>query len=708
MRISGFITLVLLLSANLLYSQTPKFDYPDTPKGDVVQDYHGTEVADPYRWLEDAESEKVINWVEAQNEVTFNYLHSGPKYDQINDQLTELWNYPKYSAPSKKGAYYFFSKNDGLQNQSVIYYQESLDAEPKVLFNPNKWSETGTVALSGMSISEDGKLAAYAKSESGSDRQTYYIREVNTGKDYEEAIKWCKFTNVAWKHDNSGFYYNRFPKPGTVPKEDENNYNKVYYHKLGTPQSQDRLIYEDPNDKLLGFSPVITDDGKYLVLYVWKGTDPNNRIYYRKVESDGPFVKLLNKADASYSLVHNEGSVLYFKTNLDAPRSRLIAIDVQNPQPDHWKEIISQAENVLSFVKVVNQQFVTAYLKDAHHILKVYDMDGSLDRRIELPTLGTVAGLSGEPKDKEMFVTFTSFTFPSTIYYYDFETNEMEVFHESEIDFNAADYVTKQVFYKSKDGTRVPMFITHKKGMELNGNNPTMLYGYGGFDVSLTPYFSISRLIWLQNGGIYALANLRGGGEYGREWHKAGMLENKQNVFDDFIAAGEWLIDEKYTSQEKLAINGGSNGGLLVAACMLQRPELFGAVVSQVPVIDMLRYHKFTVGRYWIPEYGNAEQNPEHFNFLYKYSPLHNVEPETAYPPTLVTTADTDDRVAPLHGKKFVAALQNTYDGPNPILLRVETKAGHGAGKPTTKRIQEISDIYTFLFKTFDMDLQEK
>ncbi len=703
MRMIHFISILIIIVLFIAW-QNKQWQYPETKKVDVVDDYHGTKVADPYRWLEDADSEETIQWVEAQNELTFGYLHAGKTYENIKKRLTDLWNYPKYSAPSKKGDRYFFSKNDGLQNQSVVYMQESLDGEPQVLFDPNQWSEEGTVALSGMKLSEDGRLVAYAKSKSGSDRQTYYIRNVGSGKEYDEAIRWCKFTGIAWKHDNSGFFYNRFPEPGTVAKEDRNNFNKVYWHRAGTSQSEDSLIYEDPDNKVLTFHPIISDDGAYLLLYVSEGTDPNNRIYYRPVDSNKPFVKILNKADANYSPIYNEGSLFYFKTNLDAPRGRIIAIDLEKPGREHWKTIIPQQEDVLDYVKVVNNHFVTAYMKDAHHQLSVYNLKGDLVNTIDLPTIGSVQGLSGNPEDSDMFITFASFTYPPTIYHYDFDNNAMEIFRESEIDFDPDQYVSKQIFYRSKDGTRVPMFITHKKGLKPEGDNPTLLYGYGGFNVSLTPYFSISRLIWLEQGGVFALANIRGGDEYGEAWHKAGMLDNKQNVFDDFIAAGEWLIENDYTRPEQLAINGGSNGGLLVAACMLQQPELFGAVVCQVPVIDMLRYHKFTVGRYWAPEYGNAEKNPEHFEFLYAYSPLHNVESGKDYPPTLITTADTDDRVAPLHAKKFAATLQEKYKGDNPIFLRVETKAGHGAGKPTTKVINEVSDIYTFLFKTFGIN----
>ena len=681
-----------------------RLDYPVAKKADVVDDYHGTKVADPYRWLEDADAEDTRAWVEAENKITFDFIRSSPAYEKTKQRLTRLWNYEKYSAPFKKGSRYFFSKNDGLQNQSVFYMQHSLDAEPVVVIDPNLFSKDGTVALSGLALSEDGSLLAYGISRSGSDRQEYHIRRVDDGKKFDEVIRWCKFAGIAWKHDNSGFFYNRFPEPGTVAKEDENKFNRVYWHKLGTPQAQDKPVYKDDNNKELGFWPFITEDGKYLLLHVYTGTDPRNMIYYRKVNSKRPFTKLIDKLEAEYSFIYNDGPVFYFKTNLDAPKGRIIAVDIRKPAHKQWQEIIPENDDVLDFVSVIDHKLVTAYMHDVHHLLKVFDFKGKSLGEIKLPAIGTVGSLSGKSDESEMFITFTSFLYPTTIFRYDFKDGKMQVFRQPEIDFNPDDYVTKQVFCRSKDGTRIPIFITCKKDLKMNGSNPTLLYGYGGFNISIKPRFSVSRLFWMENGGVYAVANLRGGSEYGEEWHKAGMLANKQNVFDDFISAAEWLIENNYTNNKKLAINGGSNGGLLTAACMLQRPDLFGAVVSQVPVIDMLRYHKFTVGHFWIPEYGNAEANAEDFKFLYAYSPLHNVKENVEYPPTLVTTADTDDRVAPLHAKKFVATLQEKYKGSNPILLRVETKAGHGAGKPTSKRIEEAADIYTFLFKVFGMD----
>jgi prolyl oligopeptidase len=677
--------------------------YPPARKGPVVDIYHGVNVPDPYRWLEDPDSKETQKWVAQQNRLTRDFLADDTPREKIKARLTKLWDYPKYSAPWRRASRYFFWKNDGLQNQSVLYVQQTLKHDPKTVINPNLLSPDGTVAVTSTAVSEDATLLAYALSKSGSDEQQIKIRNIDSAADYDETIDYCKFTSVAWKHDGSGFFYDRFPEPNSVPPEDRNNYNRVYWHKLGTPQSQDPLIYERPDDKELSFASLITDDGEFLILYVYRGTDVKNRIYYRPVNSSAPFVKLLDKADARYDFIGNNDSLFYFNTDLDAPRGKIIAIDVNNPAPKNWCQILSQQDDPIDYVGFINNNFVVAYLHDVHHQLKIYDTSGNLVRQIPLPTLGTVSGLSGKQDHTEMFFSFTSFLFPSTSYRYDFITDRLTVVHEPEIDFDPSPYETRQVFYHSKDGTRVPMFITHKKGLTLDANNPTLLYGYGGFAITLKPSFSVSRLIWLEQGGVYALANLRGGAEYGEDWHKAGMLDKKQNVFDDFIAAAQWLIDNKYTSTEKLAIMGGSNGGLLTAACMLQRPDLFGAIVCRVPVTDMLRYHKFTVGRYWIPEYGNAEADPNIFKYLYAYSPLHNVKAGAEYPTILVTSADTDDRVVPAHAKKFVATLQEKAAHKNPILLRVETKAGHGAGKPTTKRIEELADVYAFLFKTLSI-----
>ena len=676
---------------------------PLARRDDTVDNYHGTLVADPYRWLEDPTAADTLEWVEAQNAITENYLAKIPARTALRDRMTALWDYPKYSVPSHKGKYYFYSKNDGLQNQSVLYHQESLQGESNLVIDPNTLSEDGTTALVTQSFSKDGTLLVYGLSAHGSDLQELHIRQVESGVEYAEVIQWGRFPSVAWKRDKSGFFYNRLPEPGSVPPEDQSNYSQVYWHTLDTPQSEDKLVYERPDFKELSFSPFMSDDEEYLMLYVWNGTDPKNRFYYRKVESDGPFMRLLDDADASFNFIGNDGPIFYFQTTLDAPRKRIIAIDSEHPQRANWREVVPQQDNAIEFALMVNHQFVITYLHNAHHEIKICGIDGRYERDIPLPAPGSIVEVAGEYDQTELFFSFTSFLHPSIIYRYDFTDGALTLYHAPELDFDAGGYETKQVFYSSKDGTRIPMFLTHKKGLKLDCSNPTLLYGYGGFDISLTPSFSVPAFVWLEHGGVYAVANLRGGGEYGEAWHLAGTLERKQNVFDDFSAAAEWLIANKYTRSSRLAIQGGSNGGLLVATCMVQRPDLFGAVICQVPVIDMLRYHKFTVGRYWVSDYGNAEASPEHFKFMYAYSPLHNVKAGVAYPATLILAADTDDRVVPAHAKKFAATLQAVHAGDNPILLHIEMKAGHGLGKPTTKLIEERSDICAFLFERFGM-----
>jgi len=677
--------------------------YPETRRDAVVDNYHGVDVADPYRWLEDTDAPETQAWVDRQNEVTREFLTAIPARQRIEGRLETLMDYPRYSAPGKHGDRYFFWKNDGLQNQSVLYVQETLEAEPKVVINPNQLSEDGTVAVNTTAISWDGKLLAYGLSRSGSDEQEVRVRDVDSGKDYDEALQWCRFTTIAWKHDGSGFYYTRFPDPNTVAPEDRMNYNRLYWHAVGTPQSDDILVYERPDNKELGAAPIVTEDGKYLVVYVYHGTDPRNRVYYRPIDSNEPFTAIIDKAEARYDFIGNQGSTFYFMTDHETPRGRIIAVDLDRPGRESWKTLVPQSDAVIDFAALINHQFVIAYMGDVHHEIAVHNLNGRLVREIALPTLGTVSGLSGQEDDSEFFFTFTSFLYPSTSFRCDLTNGKLTVVHKPEIDFDTSKYETKQIFFYSKDGARVPMYITCRKGLRRNGRNPTLLYGYGGFNINIKPRFSTSVLAWLEAGGVYAQANMRGGSEYGEAWHQAGMLDRKQNVFNDFIAAAEWLIAHKYTRPEKLAIRGGSNGGLLVAACMLQRPDLYGAVICQVPVIDMLRYHKFTVGRYWVPEYGNAEASKEEFDYLYAYSPLHNVEDGVEYPATLITSADTDDRVVPSHAKKFAATLQEKHAGTNPILLRVETKAGHGGGKPVSKRIAEQADIYAFLIRTLDM-----
>ena len=683
--------------------------YPPSRKVDQVDDYNGVQVPDAYRWLEDPDSDETKAWVEAQNSVAFGYLGEIPAREKIKQRLTQLWDYEKFGIPFKEGDRYFYFKNDGLQNQSVLYTLTSLDAEPRVLLDPNTLSEDGTVALSGIAISQDGELMAYGLSTSGSDWQEWKVRDVETGVDLrDDHLKWIKFSGASWNHDNQGFFYSRYDEPIEKTKlEDVNYFQKLFYHHLGKPQSEDVLIYERSDQKEWGFNGGVTEDGRYLIVSVWRGTDPKNLLFYRDLTNpDAQVVELISEFQASYSFIDNDGSVFWFRTDLDAPRGRLIAIDTRNPAPDQWKEIIPQADETLEGVGLLNNQFVADYLKDAHTQIKIFDLNGCFIREVALPEIGSAGGFGGKREDTETFYSFTSFTTPATIYRYDMVSGESTVFRQPQVDFNPGDYETQQVFYSSKDGTQVPMFITHKKGIHLDGNNPTYLYAYGGFNISLTPSFSVGSLVWMEMGGIYAVPNLRGGGEYGEEWHQAGTKLNKQNVFDDFIAAGEWLIANGYTSPVKLAIGGGSNGGLLVGACMTQRPDLFGAALPAVGVMDMLRFHKFTIGWAWTSDYGSPD-NPEEFKALYAYSPLHNLKPGTSYPATMITTADHDDRVVPAHSFKFAAALQAAHTGSAPVVIRIETKAGHGAGKPTTKIIEEAADKWAFLVRTLNMTSNE-
>ncbi|NJM71531.1 MAG: S9 family peptidase [Scytonema sp. RU_4_4] len=679
-------------------------NYPPSPKNNQVDNYHGTLVADPYRPLENPDSVETKAWIEAQNKVTFGYLQEIPAREKIKQRLTKLWDYEKYSVPFKEGNRYFYFKNNGLQNQSVLYTLKTLDAEPKVLLDPNTLSEDGTVALSGTVISEDGNFLAYGLSTAGSDWQEWKVRDIETGIDLKDQLKWIKFSGASWTNDSKGFFYSRYDEPNEKTKlEDVNYYQKLYYHKLGTPQSEDLLIYNRLDQKEWGFDGGVTEDGRYLIISVWKGTDPRNLVFYKDLTNPkAEVVELIQEFESSFSFIDNDGSIFYFRTDSDAPKGRLIAIDTKNPAQKNWREIIPQATETLEGVSTINNQFVTDYLQDAHSQIKIFDLNGKFIREVKLPGLGSAGGFKGKRNDTETFYSFTSFTTPGTIYRYDMVSGKSTIFRKPKVAFHPDDYETKQIFYQSKDGTKVPMFISHKKGMKLDGNNPTLLSGYGGFNISITPNFSVGSLVWMEMGGVYAMANLRGGGEYGEEWHQAGMKSKKQNVFDDFIAAAEWLIANGYTKSAKLAIAGGSNGGLLVGACITQRPDLFGAALPSVGVMDMLRFHKFTIGWAWTSEYGSPD-NQQDFKTLYAYSPLHKLKPGTAYPATMITTADHDDRVVPAHSFKFAAALQAAHNGDAPVLIRIETKAGHGAGKPTTKMIEEIADKWAFLVRTLDM-----
>lgn len=666
-------------------------------KDPIVDDFHGTKVADPYRWLEESTSKDTLKWVEERKrEVDEYFSHSNTAHED-RERLEELWDYPKLGVPRKVKNRLFYMKNDGLQNQSVLYVKEE-DQQEEVLIDPNLFSDDGTVAMTNYAISDDGNWIAYALSKHGSDWQEIFIRNVTTKEDQEDHIKHVKFTNIAWAPDHSGFFYSRFPDPDTVSKEDEGNYSKVYFHNLGTSQEKDILIYEQPENKELMFSPMISEDKKFLILHVSHGTAPENQVYIQRLKPETEVIKLLDQEDARYSYVANDGDHFYFQTNKNAPNGKLIQINLQQPEPKHWQDLIPETSDVLQSVTYINGKFITVYLHHAHHQIQIYDQSNTLKHTIELPVIGSVAGLTKNRDENEIYFGFTSFIHPPTIYHFTLDTYELTTFAETKTSLQPESFDVQQVFYPSKDGTKIPMFIIHKKDLPLKEEHPAILYGYGGFNISQTPSYSPARIRWLEKGGIFAIANLRGGGEYGAKWHEAGMLENKQNVFDDFIAAGEWLIKEKYTNRNKLAIMGGSNGGLLVAACMVQRPDLFGAVICQVPVIDMLRYHKFTIGHYWIPEYGNPERK-EHFPFLYAYSPLHNIKEGEKYPPILLATAESDDRVVPAHAKKFAATLKEKASKQSKVLLRLEAKAGHGLGKPTTKVIEEWVDYFTFLDK---------
>lgn len=669
--------------------------YPDSKKETVYDSYFGTKVADPYRWLEDDTSPATEAWVNAQNRVTDDYLSQIPFRSAIKDRLTQIWDYPKYGSPFKEGDYYFFFKNSGLQNQSVLYRQQGLGGEPEVFLDPNAFSTDGTVALGTISFSTDSRYMAYSTSASGSDWVDIYVVEVATKKVLSDRVGWVKFSSAVWKGD--GFFYSRYDEP-VKGKEfsNANEFQKVYYHKLGDPQAADVLVYQDQDHPKRYFSPQVTEDERCLFIYSSEGTH-GTEVYWKDLSKGDDFKLLFPGFEHDYSIVDNEGDKLIVVTNNGAPNFKAVLVDPNNPQEQSWQPFIPQATDLLEGVATGGGKLFASYLKDASTHVFEYSRQGGLLKEIALPGIGTAGGFSGKKGDDLLFYTFTSFTTPTTIFKYDVKSGESSVFRTTEVAFNPADFETHQVFFTSKDGTKVPMFIIHKKGLQLDGANPTLLYGYGGFNISLTPSFSPSRIVFLENGGVYVMVNLRGGGEYGEAWHKAGMLDKKQNVFDDFIGAAEYLIAKKYTSSEKLAIAGGSNGGLLVGAVMTQRPELFKVAFPQVGVLDMLRYHKFTIGWGWVVEYGSSDTK-EQFEYLYQYSPLHNVVKGVAYPATLVMTADHDDRVVPAHSFKFAATLQEKDSGTHPILIRIETKAGHGAGKPTSKVIDEAADMWSFLF----------
>ncbi|HMP50611.1 MAG TPA: prolyl oligopeptidase family serine peptidase [Candidatus Melainabacteria bacterium] len=684
--------------------------YPAATPLDHTDTYHGVTVKDPYRWLEELDSNQTKSWVESENQVTEKFLEGISVRKTIEDRLREHWSYPKCRVPFQESGKLFYFKNSGLQDQDVLYIKVG-DQPERVLIDPNKLSEDGTVALTSLAVNDGATRLAYGISRSGSDWQEWYVKDIATGKDLDDHLKWIKFSGASWLKDGSGFFYSRYdePKEGGALK-DRNYYQKLYLHKIGTPQSEDSLIYERKDQKEWGFGGDVTEDGKYLIIPVWKGTEEKNRIFYKDLtRANSPVVELLNKADAHYDFIDNVGSVFYFLTDLEAPKNRVVSLDLSSFDPDNpvFDEVIPETGDKLDSVGIVNNEFILHYLKDAFTRVTIHGLDGEYKHDVKLPGIGTAYGFNGLKKDKVTYYGYTSFNTPLVVHKYDLETGDDSIFFEPEVKFNPSDFITSQVFVKSKDGTRIPLFICHHKDLKLNGENPVYLYGYGGFNISKVPAFSIPMLTWMEMGGVFAQACLRGGGEYGEEWHKAGMKLNKQNVFDDFLACGEWLIKNKYTDNKRLAIAGGSNGGLLVGACLTQRPELFGAACPAVGVMDMLRFHKFTIGWGWVSDYGSAD-NPDEFKALLAYSPLHNIRPGTEYPATLITTADHDDRVFPAHSFKFAAALQKAQTGEGPILIRIETKAGHGAGKPTSKVIEESADRFAFLARVLKFEDKAK
>lgn len=671
------------------------YTYPNTKRDSIADDFWGTRVADPYRWLEDPDSSETKTWVDAQNEVTFAHLDQIEIRRSLRDRMEQLWDFPRWTAPIRRGDRLFYTRNDGLQNQPVLFRQDGRDGQPVVLLDPNTLTQDGTAALIASSASDDGSLLAISIAESGSDWQTITVLDAETGDALPDHLGNVKFTSIAWRPDGGGFYYSRFPTEDEVPGAPPSTNQRVYLHRIGTGQEDDELVYSRPDAPGLGFMPFVTHDGRFLVLHVWDGTDTRNRLYYRPLEEDGDFVRLLDDFDARYEFIEHVDGRFMILTDLDAPLGRIVTIDLSAPVRHGWEEIIPEGDDALVHGAVASDRLITMRLRHANHVIRVHDLSGKVIEEPDLPGIGSVVELTGRPGDPDVFIGYQSFTQPPTVLRYEPGKRGFDTFWASAAGEDQR-FTTRQVFATSPDGTRVPMFLISRSDLEANGSTPTILYGYGGFDISLTPTYAPARLAFLEAGGLFVVANLRGGAEYGQDWHHAGMFGKKQNVFDDFIACAEYLIHEGITSADHLGILGGSNGGLLVAAVELQRPDLFGAAVPMVPVTDMLRYHLFTAGRYWTSEYGNAQENRDHFEFLIEYSPVHNVSEGVVYPPTLITTADTDDRVVPMHAYKFAAVMQEKADPSAPVFLRVETRAGHGLGKPTSKVIDEAADVYGF------------
>jgi prolyl oligopeptidase len=696
----------LAIIINTLTAKGDTLSYPDSKPGKTIDILHDIKVPDPYRWLEDLNSDQTSTWVKAQSSLTDSYLDAIPGRKALENHLTKLWNVERLGVPSFEGGYYFFSKNNGLQNQSVLYSTKSLDLEPTVLLDPNKLSKDGTVALNSYEVSPNGKYLAYSTSASGSDWVEWKVREISSGKDLSDHLKWSKFSGASWAKNSKGFYYGRFPTPKNGEEMmAQNIHKKIYFHEIGKPQSEDLLVYERPNQPKQGLYAWVTEDGKYLLIQVSQGTDTKNGLFYKDLRNPtSKVIELLSDFDASYDFVTNLGSKFIIRTDLNAPKQKVISIDINEPLSDRWETIIPESTETLRSVSHIGGLFIANYLKDARTEIRRFKTNGNPLPPVKLPGLGTAAGFGGESDQTETFYYFTSFTSPGAVYRYDVTRNASTLFKAPETQFNRDHYESRQIFATSRDGTKIPMFIVSKKNLKLDGKNPTLLYAYGGFNISLRPSYSPATIAWLDLGGIYVMANLRGGGEYGEEWHQAGMKLKKQNVFDDFIACAEHLISKKFTSSKKLSIAGGSNGGLLVGACMVQRPELYGACLPAVGVMDMLRFHKFTIGWAWQAEYGKPD-DPDDFKNLLKYSPYHNLKPNN-YPATMVITSDHDDRVVPSHSYKFAAALQSSQNGSAPTLIRIESKAGHGAGTPTSKRIEAIVDKYAFLAKALGFEIK--
>jgi prolyl oligopeptidase len=689
--------------ANTLLS-TEAISYPKAHTVDQVDDYFGTKVNDPYRWMEDVDSPEVQEWIEQENRLTRSILDSVPQRQAMHQRLMDLINFERYTAPVRKGTRYFYTHNSGLQNQNVIYWTEGLRGEPNVLLDPNTLSSDGTVAISGLSISDDGLLSAYSIADAGSDWVKWHVRDVTTGEDRPDIVAWSKFSSASWLKDGSGFFYEGYDPPEADALKAANYFHKVFFHKLGTSQSEDQLIFDRPDDKEINVAAEVTEDGRYLILYETKGSSPNNQLSIKDLERPhDPVVRIATEADAIYSPIANDGTRFWIHTTFEAPNGRVVSVDLAHPGRDDWKTILPESSNHLDSVSMIDDTLIANYLANAQSLVELHSREGSLLEQLTLPAIGTAVGFAGKRTDTETFFQFTNFTTPAAVYRLDMKTRRSTIYRQPRLKFNPDEYETTQIFYTSKDGTRVPMFLSHKKGLARNGMNPTLLYGYGGFNISLRPEFSSANLLWMEMGGIYAQPSLRGGGEYGEAWHEAGTKLVKQNVFDDFIAAAEWLIANQYTSPEKLAISGGSNGGLLVAACEIQRPDLFGASLPSVGVMDMLRFDKFTIGWAWKTDYGSPSEDEAEFRAIYRYSPLHNLRPGTEYPPTLISTADHDDRVFPAHSFKYAAALQAAQAGTKPVLIRVETRAGHGGGMPLAKRVELVVDQFTFLLRELKM-----